>query len=54
MEGKQAATLQQLIAEVQRRWGVRALRWLGDARTAPVPAVIPSGFPDLGNHASKL
>lgn len=47
MEGKQAAALQQLIATVQRRWGMRALRWLGDARTASVPAIVASGFPDL-------
>jgi len=46
MDG-QSATLQQLIVAVQRRWGVRALRWLGDARTTPAPVVIPSGFPDL-------
>lgn len=45
MQGKQAATLQQLIAAVQRRWGARALRWLGEARTTP--AVLPSGFAEL-------
>jgi recombination protein RecA len=47
MEGKQTATLQQLIATVQKRWGARALRCLGDLRTVPAPEVVSTGFFDL-------
>jgi recombination protein RecA len=47
MEDKQAAALQQLIATVQRRWGARALRWLGDVRATTIPAVVSTGFADL-------
>lgn len=44
--GRQAtATLQQLIVIIQRRWGARALRWLGDAH--PAHAVLPTGFAAL-------
>jgi recombination protein RecA len=42
----ESATLQQLIAAVQRRWGARALRWLGDTRVTPLAAV-PTGFLEL-------
>lgn len=41
-----AASLQQLIATVQRRWGARALRWLGDGAPAPVET-LPTGFAAL-------
>jgi protein RecA len=42
------ATLQQLVATIQRRWGTRALRLLGDALPQiPNVAAIPTGFPEL-------
>src|SRR4051812_7883552 len=40
------ATLQQLIATVQRRWGARALRLLGQATTDAIP-VLSTGFANL-------
>lgn len=46
MEETQAATLQQLIRTVQRRWGARALRWLAEARTQPT-GVLATGFSEL-------
>lgn len=45
MEGKQTATLQQLIATVQKRWGARALRWWSD--TGIAVAAVSTGFPAL-------
>lgn len=45
MEGRRTATLQQLIARVQRRWGAHALRWSSDP-SAP-PATLPTGFEQL-------
>jgi recombination protein RecA len=47
MERKPAAAIEQLITAVQRRWGTRALRLLGDAANAPVVSVLPTGFADL-------
>jgi recombination protein RecA len=47
MERRPAATLEQLIAAVQRRWGSRGLRRLGDATDAPVVQVVPTGFAEL-------
>jgi recombination protein RecA len=44
MERTPSAAVQQLIAAIQRRWGPRALRLLGDATTAPAVAVVPTGF----------
>jgi recombination protein RecA len=41
-----AATLQRMIAAVQRRWGAHALRFFGQLRVDAVP-VISTGFPDL-------
>ncbi len=43
--GRQAA-LQQLIATVQRRWGARALRRLGED-VVPAVSVLPTGFAAL-------
>src|SRR5436190_18843518 len=40
------ATLQQLITTIQRRWGARALRRLGQATNDSIP-VIATGFTDL-------
>jgi recombination protein RecA len=41
-----AARLQPLIAAIQRRWGVHALRCGGQAPAGALPA-LPSGFPAL-------
>ena len=46
MESEPAARLRQLIAVIQRRWGSRALRFLGDTTEETVP-VVPTGFADL-------
>ena len=47
MQRKQSATLEQVIAAVQRRWGSRALRRLGGAENMPAVSVVPTGFADL-------
>jgi recombination protein RecA len=47
MERKSTAAVQQLIAAVQKRWGTRALRRLGDVASAPVIPVIATGFAAL-------
>ena len=46
MERDRAATLQQLIAAIQRRWGAHALRLFGQPPVGTVP-VVSTGFPDL-------
>lgn len=46
MERERTTTIQQLIAAIQRRWGARALRILGDATEGAIPAVT-TGFDDL-------
>ena len=46
MDRERSATLQQLIAAVQRRWGVRALRRFGQPSNDAIP-VIATGFADL-------
>jgi recombination protein RecA len=46
MERDRTATLQRLIAAVQRRWGTRALRVFGQPDTDGIP-VISTGFTDL-------
>lgn len=46
MKDARSATLRQLIATVQRRWGKRALRRLGDSAGHPV-STIATGFADL-------
>jgi recombination protein RecA len=40
------AALQQIITAIQRRWGTRALRRLGQPRHDAI-AVTPTGFADL-------
>src|SRR3954447_1207568 len=45
-EPRSSATLQQIITAIQRRWGVRALRRLGQPGDDAI-AVIPTGFADL-------
>jgi len=45
MQSKPAATIEQLITAVQRRWGARALRFLDNA--APTVPVVPTGFAAL-------
>lgn len=46
MEHDRSATLQQLIATIQRRWGARALRRFGQPADDVIP-VIATGFADL-------
>jgi recombination protein RecA len=46
VERDRAATLQRLIAIVQRRWGAHALRIFGQPSAEAIP-VISTGFPDL-------
>jgi recombination protein RecA len=46
VDRERSATLQQLIAVVQRRWGVRALRRFGQPLDDAIP-VIATGFADL-------
>jgi recombination protein RecA len=46
MERDRTATLQRIIAAVQRRWGTRALRVFSQPDTDIIP-VISTGFPDL-------
>jgi len=46
MQRNSTARLAELIATVQRRWGPRALRFLGAAMEETSP-VIPTGFDDL-------
>lgn len=46
MGSEPTARLRQLIAVIQRRWGPRALRLLGDA-TKETVEVVPTGFADL-------
>ncbi len=46
MERDRAATLQQLIAAIQRRWGAHALRVFGQRSAEAIP-VISTGFLDL-------
>ena len=46
MERDRAASLQRLIAAVQRRWGAHALRIFGQPPADAIP-VISTGFPDL-------
>src|SRR6185295_65360 len=45
MQRNSTATLAELIATVQRRWGTRALRLLRD--TVEAPAVLSTGFAEL-------
>ncbi len=47
MERNPTATLEQVIAVIQRRWGTRALRWLGNVATAPAVPVVATGFAAL-------
>ena len=51
MDRERSATLQQLIAAVQRRWGVRALRLFGQPTHDAIP-VIATGFADLDTALS--
>jgi recombination protein RecA len=44
MERNPTATLEQVIATIQRRWGMRALRWFGNVATAPAVPVVATGF----------
>jgi hypothetical protein len=46
MERDRTATLQRIIATVQRRWGTRALRVFGEPDIDVIP-VISTGFADL-------
>ena len=46
MESERAATLQRIIATIQRRWGTRALRRFGQPTGEPIP-VVTSGFAEL-------
>ena len=46
MDRDRSATLQQLIATIQRRWGARALRRFGQPLDDAIP-VIATGFADL-------
>jgi recombination protein RecA len=46
VERDRAATLQQLIAAIQQRWGAHALRIFGQRSAEAIPA-ISTGFPDL-------
>jgi recombination protein RecA len=47
MQRNPTATLEQLIAVIQRRWGTRALRWVGNVVTAPAVPVVATGFAAL-------
>jgi len=47
MERNPTATLEQVIAAIQRRWGTRALRWFGNVATAPAVPVVATGFAAL-------
>lgn len=47
MEHDKAATLHDLIARIQRRWGVRALRFLDRARIGERIPILPTSFADL-------
>jgi recombination protein RecA len=46
VDNDHSATLQQLIAVIQRRWGVRALRRLGQPTSDSIP-VVSTGFTEL-------
>jgi recombination protein RecA len=46
MNRDRSATLQQVIATIQRRWGARALRFFGHPANEAIP-VVPTGFADL-------
>lgn len=46
MDRERSATLQNLIASIQRRWGARALRRLDQPTPDPIP-VISTGFAEL-------
>jgi recombination protein RecA len=46
VERDRAASLQRVIAAIQRRWGAHALRIFGQPQVEAVP-VISTGFPDL-------
>jgi recombination protein RecA len=46
VERDRAATLQRVIATIQRRWGAHALRLFGQPSAERIP-VISTGFPDL-------
>jgi recombination protein RecA len=44
VKGDRAATLQQIVATIQRRWGARALRILGASATEQTIPVVTTGF----------
>ena len=50
MDGERAATLHRVITAIQRRWGERALRLLGQSTIDAPLSVIPTGLADL-DHA---
>jgi len=47
VKGDRAATLQQIVATIQRRWGTRALRILGAPAHDPALPVVSSGFAEI-------
>ena len=47
MKQDRAATLQQIVATIQRRWGTRALRILGVPANDPAIPVVSSGFAEI-------
>ena len=47
MKQDRAATLQQIVATIQRRWGTRALRILGVPASDPAIPVVSSGFAEI-------
>ena len=47
MKQDRAATLQQIVATIQRRWGARALRILGAPASDPAIPVVSSGFAEI-------
>ena len=47
MPGDRTATLQRVIATIQRRWGERALHILGQSSSSPATSAISTGFAAL-------
>jgi recombination protein RecA len=47
VKGDRAATLQQIVATIQRRWGARALRILGAPASEPAIPVVTTGFAEI-------
>ena len=47
MKQDRAATLQQIVATIQRGWGTHALRILGAPASDPAIQVVSSGFAEI-------